>query len=227
MPIGRAGRRIGIAGWRGRGGLVVRRGMPSAIGEHGFLAGFSVAYYAAFVALGVAQDRPQLPFYALFMALAAALVVAINQRFGLGAGVLWGLSVWGFAHMAGGLLVVDGRVLYRLQLIPVLLRYDQVVHAFGFGFATLACHAVLSRPPGVHPVPTVLVALCGMGVGAVNEMLEFLITRVQPDSNVGGFVNTGWDLVFNALGCGVAALWIKRWRGRRRPRAEPSTGRVC
>jgi hypothetical protein len=201
--------------------------MPAAIGEHGFLAGFSVAYYAAFVALGFAQDRPQLPFYALFMALAGALVVAINQRFGLAAGVLWGLSVWGLAHMAGGLLVVDGRVLYRLQLIPVLLRYDQVVHAFGFGFATLACYEVLSRPPGARPIPTVLVALCGMGVGAVNEMLEFLITRVQPDSNVGGFVNTGWDLLFNALGCGAAALWIKRRRGRRRPRAEPSTGRVC
>jgi hypothetical protein len=40
--------------------------------------------------------------------------------------VLWGLSVWGFVHMAGGLVIVpagwpvevDSRVLYSLWLIP-------------------------------------------------------------------------------------------------------------
>ena len=40
------------------------------------------------MALGFAQDRPELPFYALFMALAAALVVAINRHFGTAAATL-------------------------------------------------------------------------------------------------------------------------------------------
>ena len=54
---------------------------------------------------------------------------------------LWGRSVRGLVHMAGGLIAVsdswpingEHRVLYSLWLIPELLKYDHVVHAFGFG----------------------------------------------------------------------------------------------
>ena len=52
----------------------------------------------------------------------------------------------------------------------------------------------------------------GLGFGAVNEMVEFLITRVSPETNIGGFENTGWDLVANTIGAAVAALWVhRRW----------------
>ena len=46
----------------------------------------------------------------------------------------------------------------------------------------------------------------GLGVGAINEMIEFLITLLPGDSNVGGFSNTGWDLVANTAGAATAAL---------------------
>jgi hypothetical protein len=50
-------------------------------------------------------------------------------------------SGWGLVHMAGGLIAVpetwpvngEHRVLYSLWLIPDLLKYDHVVHAYGFG----------------------------------------------------------------------------------------------
>jgi hypothetical protein len=49
--------------------------------------------------------------------------------------------------MAGGLIAVpeswpingEHRVLYSLWLIPDVLKYDHVVHAYGFGVTTLAC----------------------------------------------------------------------------------------
>jgi hypothetical protein len=50
----------------------------------------------------------------------------------------------------------------------------------------------------------------GVGFGAINEMVEFLATRVVPDTNVGGFENTGWDLVANTVGAALAALWVRR-----------------
>jgi len=59
-------------------------------------------------------------------------------------------------------------------------------------------------------------AFVGLGVGAVNETIEFLITLLPADSNVGGFSNTGWDLVANALGAATAA-WIA-------PRLERRSG---
>lgn len=184
--------------------------------DHRLLAAFSLGYYVSLLGFAAWDGRPQAPFYALFMALAMMLVTFVNARVGFSTGVLWALSIWGLAHMAGGLVQVDGEVLYGSQLIPVVLRYDQAVHAFGFGAATLACWQPLRRWVGATVTPgtglAVLIALCGMGVGAVNEMIEFLITRVQPESNVGGFVNTGWDLVFNALGCVVAAGFLTRRR---------------
>ena len=45
---------------------------------------------------------------------------------------------------------------------------------------------------------------------APNEMVEFLITRVVPDTNIGEFENTGWDLVANTVGAALAALWVRR-----------------
>ena len=44
----------------------------------------------------------------------------------------------------------------------------------------------------------------GMGVGALNEVVEFFASRTFA-ANVGGYVNTGWDLVANLLGCATAA----------------------
>ena len=65
--------------------------------------------------------------------------------------------------------------------------------------------------PGV----AVLVAFMGMGVGALNEVVEFFASRTFA-ANVGGYVNTGWDLVANLIGCAVAAsVLFVRERARR------------
>ena len=134
------------------------------------------------------------------------------------------MCVWGLVHMAGGLLPVpetwpidgDIRVLYSLWLIPERLKYDHVVHAYGFGVATWVCwqgirSAIVRR--GGDGVPTaglmVIAALAGMGLGAANEIVEFAVTLLVPETNVGGYINTGWDLVANLVGATAAALVIR------------------
>jgi len=146
-------------------------------------------------------------------------VAWLHARIGLHVGTLWGLSLWGLAHLAGGLLRIpdhwphdDTPVLYDLWLVPGRLRYDQLVHAGGFGLCTWLCWQGLqaaSRAAGVSVRPSFgLLGLCsfaGMGLGALNELIEFLAVLTIPDTNVGGYDNTGWDLVFNALGAAMAA----------------------
>jgi len=100
------------------------------------------------------------------------------------------------------------------------------VHAIGFGVAAIACwESLVAINPTVALTPgtAVLVALMGMGVGAANEVVEFAASHLFA-SNVGGYENTGWDLVANLLGCTVAAtvLFVGRARGRRRD-APPGT----
>jgi hypothetical protein len=128
--------------------------------------------------------------------------------------------------MAGGLVPVprsfpiDGsiHVLYSLWLIPDLLKYDQIVHAYGFGITTWLCwHAIrtsLKSPDGAEPKPTLglmtLAAAGGMGFGALNEVIEFIAVLTIPNTNVGGYENTGWDLVSNLVGSLIAASIIHR-----------------
>jgi len=54
-----------------------------------------------------------------------------------------------------------------------------------------------------------------MGFGALNEVVEFIATLTIPETNVGDYINTGWDLVYNLLGCGVVAILIRQFGKRR------------
>ncbi|MBT8198358.1 MAG: hypothetical protein KJO84_07640, partial [Acidimicrobiia bacterium] len=116
-------------------------------------------------------------------------------------------------HMAGGLIPSGDDVLYGQMLLP-FLRFDQVVHAWGFGFAGLATWEALRHRigPATPATGAFVVLIGGVGFGAINEMLEFLLTRVLAETNVGGFENTGWDLVANTVGASVAALWTRYGR---------------
>lgn len=159
------------------------------------------------------------------------VVAWLHARVHLCTAALWCLSFWGLAHMAGGLMPVPAdwpieghiRVLYSWWIVPYCLKYDQVVHAYGFGVTTWVCWQGLRaavRPEGTLRPGFGVLLLCaaaGMGFGALNEIVEFMATLTVPETNVGGYVNTGWDLVSNAVGSGVAAVLIRvfhREKGR-------------
>ena len=119
--------------------------------------------------------------------------------------------------MAGGGVPINGSVLYNLQLVAIvdtghvfILKYDQAVHAYGFGVTAWVLHHLLTRHyPDTRGKPTALVfpALASMGLGAANEIIEFSAVLMVPDTNVGGYINTALDLCFNAFGA-VAAMAI-------------------
>jgi len=190
---------------------------------------FTGLYLAAAVIGAVATGNREFIFYIVVMVVLIVAIGLVYLRVKFSSSLLWGLSIWGLAHMAGGLVPVpagwpiDGemRVLYSLWLIPERLKYDQVVHAYGFGLTTVACWqalrvALASRTndlaSAVRPTfgTLVLCAAAGMGFGALNEVIEFAATLAVPETNVGGYVNTGWDLVSNLTGVTIAAcgLWF-------------------
>ena len=182
-------------------------------GERSLIA-FAALYYVLLLAYGVVAGNPQTAFYAVFIAIGAFLVARLHLGQGLSRFVLWGLAFWGLMHMIGGLVEIDGEVIYEHSLGADQIRFDKFVHFFGFGFATLAAYELLRKTFGRdEPARKVAVVafLIGLGIGAINETIEFAITLLPGDSNVGGFTNTGWDLVANATGAAVAAL-IGVWR---------------
>ena len=190
--------------------------MRHTVRQQPLLAVYVLALVVGFTVYGIAIDAHLAVPYAIVVTLGALLVARINERIGLTTGALWGLAVWATGYMAGGTIQLeDDRVLYNAWLLPHhALRFDQAVHAVGFGFATLVCAQTLSRWLAVgYPRfgAAVIVVLAGLGVGAVNEIFEFFTTLLIDNTNVGGYQNTGWDLVADLVG-GIAAAtyWVRR-----------------
>jgi hypothetical protein len=141
--------------------------------------------------------------------------------------ILWLLFLWLILHLAGGMIKVPesavdtgmtNYTLYNVRLHPWLPRYDQFVHALGFFACTLAAWPALFHASNRHLRPRfgplLACALIGMGCGGVNEVIEFIATRIMPHTNVGGFENTGWDLVSNMVGCILGMITIRATASR-------------
>lgn len=171
------------------------------------IVGVTLAYAIAWTAFGVVAGREiAIPYLALII-FVTVILMAIDARRRLDRTLLWAFSAWGFIHMPGGLIEVDGNVLYERWLVP-FLRYDHVVHLFGYAVIGLALVNATGRwlPVDAPGVAAAVVFLMAMGIGAANEVVEFVIARRFPSTHVGDEMNLGLDLVANAVGAGVAGL---------------------
>jgi uncharacterized membrane protein YjdF len=146
------------------------------------------------------------------------VILGTNRRVHYPNSVLWGLTAWALLHMAGGGLYFRGVKFYEIILIPIsntynILRYDQFVHIIGFGVATLVMYFLLK--PMLRDdlnrwvALSIVIVMAGLGVGALNEIIEFLATVLVPETGVGGYVNTALDLVSDLIGAICAMLLIR------------------
>ena len=185
------------------------------------IAAFNATYITFFGLYAVLQGNFEFLFYVSIVVAIFALLLMKYKKLGLQYDVLWGLSIWGFIHMMGGNLLINGSVLYNLVLIPIItlqegasiFKYDQLVHLFGFGVTTVLSWQLLKPyvKEGFNPITIgILVVMAGSGFGAINEVIEFIATISLPETNVGGYYNTSLDMVFNLLGGLLALVYIRK-----------------
>ena len=190
--------------------------------------GVTLGYTAIFGVIFMSAGNSEFLWYIVTMLILVALVALGQRKAEFPAWILWALSLWGLMHMAGGGVPVAGSVLYAHVVIPVhasgefvFLRYDQIVHFYGFGVTALVLWHLLSRHfPAMSGSTSILVfpVLGAMGLGAVNEIIEFIAVVVFPDTNVGGYINTALDLVFNAAGAVFAMVLVRLFAAPAPPR---------
>ncbi len=193
-------------------------------GEWGVII-FSLAYILAFLFYYLSIKNYEFLWYVAVLVFFFVLVLATIRKSNFDYFILWGLSLWGLMHMAGGGLIFNGSVLYRF-VIPLfevggeaVLRFDQFVHFFGFAVATIVGHHLLKPYLNkkvnwkvVYP----LLVFMGMGAGALNEIVEFVAVVTFPETGVGGYINTSLDLVFNSIGAitGAVIIYFRRKNGK-------------
>jgi hypothetical protein len=172
-----------------------------------------VVTYAGALIAGLITHRSNAVLYGWVIAGLIAIFVNVHLRVNLPSRLLWALALLGLLHLAGGLIPLDEkRILYDLPLFPFPLQVDRLVHAFGSAAVALVVWETL-KPylAAARPIPwfvVIVVGLAGMGVGAIEEVAEFATSSLAP-THVGGYSNTGWDLVFNLVGCTLAAIWVR------------------
>lgn len=165
---------------------------------------------AAGVAVGMARGAANWPVYLAVIVLGAAVATAVHLHAHLSRSTLWGLVVFALGHVAGGMVPIGDEVLYQQWLVEPVLRYDNVQHAWGFGFVGRATWEVLRRrlgPAAADPiVGGTVIVLGAIALGAVNEIVEWIMTLTIPGTDVGGYDNTARDLVANLVGGLFVAL---------------------
>jgi uncharacterized membrane protein YjdF len=124
-------------------------------------------------------------------------------------------------NVAGGNAYIHGTRLYDLWIIEGILKYDNIMHALSIFIATFVAYNIISPHLDLktkhHPILfSLLLILIALGIGAVNEILEFMaVILLGAQEGVGGYLNNAWDLVFNLLGSIIAVFLIFPYHSNR------------
>ena len=140
-----------------------------------------------------------------FFVYATAIVAAIAglwtafRPYRFPTALLVAVEVGILAHFAGAFVPVDGRRLYDVYLLGV--RYDKYVHFLNAAVVSALLGYILKRTVVVSfALGTLLVVLSVLGLGAVVEIVEYLVCCTIPGNGVGGYDNNMQDLISNLVG---------------------------
>jgi hypothetical protein len=186
--------------------------------EHTVLLLINLALIIGFGALFLARLNYEFLIYVGVIIFFLCLIGISLKKVDYTLGSLVGLTVWSALHLAGGGITIGEGRLYDLMLIRLsetypVFRYDQFVHIWGFGTSTLVVFSLLAgklKKPVENPIALgIVLVMAGLGMGALNEILEFAVTIWVPQSGVGGYLNTSLDLCANLIGAILALVYIR------------------
>jgi putative membrane protein len=186
--------------------------------EHVILLVLNAAMLLGFGRAYMVRENYEFIIFVGIILLFIVIIAATINRVEYTLDALVGLTVWSGLHLAGGLIPVgDGR-LYDTMLVRItdsypILRYDQFVHIWGFGTATLIMFCLLKpmlRGARQRRIALdIVIVMAGMGVGALNEFVEFVVQESVPESGIGGYENTMLDLGADLAGALLALVYVR------------------
>lgn len=124
------------------------------------------------------------------------------------------LSLVGFFHLLGAAVPVNGDILYNYAPFPIenpsgltFIKFDQIVHTYGTMVSALLMYYFLRRDTSFHWLGITVFSILGAsGIGALNEIIEFVAKMTVPNTDVGGYYNTAVDLCVNLFGSILGTL---------------------
>jgi len=192
----------------------------------------NLAALAVFAVLFFVRSNYEFVIYIGVIVFFLILIAATSHRVYYPNALLWALTAWAIMHMAGGAVYINKVRLYEIILVPLsqsipVFRYDQLVHIVGFATATVTMFYVLKpllrADMERFAALSIIIVAAGLGIGALNEIVEFITGMIVPESGVGGYLNTSLDLVSDLIGA-VLAMGIIRVSERKFFRKRAAAG---
>ncbi len=186
--------------------------------SHIYVILFNLLYLVPFTLYYLNLKNYEFLIYISVIVLLGAIIGLNLNRSKLDNLVLWLLSIWGLVHLVGGGVRINGNTVYSLRLIDIIdkggqfyiLKMDQLIHFYGFLVSAILVYQLLKSTGSIaSKSPKLMIFLSwigSMGLGAMNEVVEFIAFVVLSNTGVGDLYNTGLDLIFNMLGALLGAF---------------------
>lgn len=165
--------------------------------------------------LSVVQGNWEFLIYAAVLLPVVVLIHWSDRFFTYTPLALWGFASWMLLHIVGGLVPINGEMTYNFILIDLIgapyniLKYDQVVHFYCYVVMALLLGSVVTtvlKRDANRITAGVILVLAATGVGAINEIVEFVPVILFDSPGPGGYTNTAIDIVANFLGAIVGSV---------------------
>lgn len=185
-------------------------------------------YYARFVHYRGAEHIGEFFIYAVGIMAAIALLWYVFRHYEFDLSTLLVVQLGILMHFMGAFVLVDDHRLYD-QVIGGA-RYDKYVHFVNaFAATLLMCRLFRIQKIPLTRVNNVFVVLVVLGLGAVIEIVEYIVVLTVPENGVGGYDNNMQDLMANLAGASSFMLAKYLWGLKTRfwdPGSRPSPARA-
>ncbi len=179
---------------------------------------FNIIYLILFGIHFINRGNFEFIWYIFIMIILIVLFVLLHKKYRFSTWTLIGLSLWGIGHMFGGSTILGEPRIYTRVLINLfttgdatVFSYDQLLHFYFYIVMTSVIYQISKKyfkPNANWLIVSTMIVFASIGVGAFNEIVEFMPVLFLEETGVGGYFNVAWDIVFNALGALVAIIYI-------------------
>lgn len=170
-----------------------------------------LVYYDRFVIYRGAENIMEFFLYAVLIFLAILIAWHYLRAYSFSSCLLIIAEIGILMHFSGGLVQLNGSRLYDNYFFGV--RYDKYVHLANSFTACFLVKQLIDRLDlKPHYLESVFIVSVVLGLGAIIEIIEYIVTRTIPNHGVGGYDNNMQDLIAN-LGGGLLFVFISFRRG--------------
>ena len=166
------------------------------------------AYFNRFIHYRGREYLNEFIIYAIAILLTILAVWRITRRIPFPTWILVPLQIGILIHFTGGLSIFNNHRMYDTIIFNI--RYDKYVHLINACSGGFVLHKLyFERIELKQWLKDLQIIVLILGIGAVIEIIEYLVTLTVDINGVGGYNNNMRDLIANLTGAMLSVLMLR------------------